>query len=142
MAKVFYTTIERVVNGEYIRGRHDAPVKVDFGPNFKPEGRLVKRKTQRTEVEKVKKEVVSPKGERFTIDIDLPRLVEAEVEEFVLYTKTELAAMGLIMVDEKDEAPKGQALKPHFNPAGQAGTPAAHTQDKAGGRPSDREPTK
>lgn len=142
----FYTTVDRYVNGEYVRGTPSDPVKVDFGPGFNPAGRIVRLTGKRVEMVKVDKEidVVSPRGEKFKtkVQMEIPHEVEGTIEKFVEFTKAELAANGLIKV-EVGKAPEIDPIKPHYAGGTTGGAPPAHTMDKAGdGRPSDREPSK
>lgn len=135
-----YTTRDRVINGEFIRATADAPVEVTFPEGFDPFGRKVSRKTKTTEIRKRKQLVTSPKGERFEIEVEYPVEVETTEAAYTRYTKAELGANGLIVVEEGQPAPK-PAQKPAHAGNTVASAPAASTNDKAQGRASDREPS-
>lgn len=148
MAKKFYTTVPRYVGNEYINGSVENPLPVTFPPGVDPLGRKVRKKGIETSFVKRKQTIAveAPKSrEKFTteVEIEVPVTREVETEEYILFTEAEQVARGLLVRDEKDPAPEGQKLKPHFAGGAQGITPAAHTRDKLPeGRASDSEPSK
>lgn len=134
MAKKIYTTVSRLVGDKFYYGTPALPVEVTFPKGFDPLSRKVQTKG------KAKTKQMIKGRDRSGREVEIEAEVETDVvvEKVVPFTAIELAAVGLIVVDEK-EPPPGEKLAPHF--AAGAGQPAAvPPAHQVQGRASDQEP--